>query len=280
MSSPIVSASDAGIRTAVKGISTFKGRPSQSCDLIIQLDRDFQLSIELCDLNLSMLGSHQLQNAVTATCTALCLRKQGWRISDGSIRAGLENTCLQGRSQFLTAKEAETLGLPGSTVLLDGAHTKESAKALLETIQMTFPDSRLAVVVAMASDKDHLAFAKEFLSGRQLEAVYLTEADIAGGTSRTTSASVLRDCWIRASKELGIKVVHDRMAECGELFEDKFICTGDSEHEFMVAAKNSLSDSLRSANQILRERKQNRLGIIVVTGSLHIVSLVLASLNK
>lgn len=43
MSSPIVSASDAGIRTAVKGISTFKGRPSQSCDLIIQLDRDFQL---------------------------------------------------------------------------------------------------------------------------------------------------------------------------------------------------------------------------------------------
>lgn len=67
---------------------------------------------------------------------------------------------------------------------------------------------------------------------------------------------------------MGIKVVHDRMAECGELFEDKFICTGDSEHEFMVAAKNSLSDSLRSANQILRERKQNRLGIIVVTGSI------------
>ena len=44
----------------------------------------------------------------------------GWRISDGSIRAGLENTCLQGRSQFLTSQEAETLRLPGSTVLLDG----------------------------------------------------------------------------------------------------------------------------------------------------------------
>ncbi|XVF53447.1 hypothetical protein PTKIN_Ptkin05aG0100100 [Pterospermum kingtungense] len=281
MSSPIVSASDAGIRTTVKGISTFKGRPSQSCDLIIQLNRDFQLSIELCDLNLSMLGSHQLQNAVTATSTALCLRYQGWRISDGSIRVGLENTLLHGRSQFLTSKEAETLALPGSTVLLDGAHTKESAKALLDTIQMTFPDSRLAVVVAMASDKDHLAFAKEFLSGRQLEAVFLTEADIAGGTSRTTSASVLRDCWIRASRELGIKVVDDKMEEWGELFEDKFICTArDSEHELIVAAKNSLSDSLRSANQILRERTQNWPGILVVTGSLHIVSLVLASLNR
>ncbi|XP_022764203.1 dihydrofolate synthetase-like isoform X2 [Durio zibethinus] len=277
---PLILASDAGIRIAIKGISAFKGRPSQSCDLIIQLDHDFQLSIELCDLNLSMLGTHQLQNAVTAACTALCLRNQGWRISDGSIRAGLENTCLQGRSQFLTSKEAETLGLPGSTILLDGAHTKESAKALLETIQMTFPDSRLAIVVAMASDKDHLAFAKEFLSGRQLEAVFLTEADIAGGTSRTTSASVLRDRWMQASRELGIKILHDRMAECRELFEDKFICsTRDSEREIIVAADYSLSDSLRFANQILRERTQNGPGILVVTGSLHIVSLLLASLN-
>ncbi|KAK6250698.1 hypothetical protein SCA6_004703 [Theobroma cacao] len=281
MSSPIVSASDSGIRTAIKGVSTFKGRPSQSCDLMIQLDCDFQLSIELCDLNLSMLGTHQLQNAVTAACTALCLCNQGWKISDGSIRAGMENTCLQGRSQFLTSKEAETLGLPGATVLIDGAHTKESAKALLDTIQMTFPDSRLAIVVAMACDKDHLAFAKELLSGRQVEAVFLTESNIAGGTSRTTSASVLRDCWMQASRELGIKVLHDRIAEYRELFEDKYICsTRDLKHEILVATENSLSDSLRFANQILRERTWNRSGIIVVTGSLHIVSLVLASLNR
>ncbi|OMO56400.1 Folylpolyglutamate synthetase [Corchorus olitorius] len=280
MSSPVVSASDAGIRTAIKGVSTFKGRPTQSCDLMIQLDHDFQLSIELCGLNLPMLGTHQLQNAVTAACTALCLRNQGWKISDGSIRAGLENTCLQGRSQFLTFKEAEILGLPGATVLLDGAHTKESAKALLETIQMAFPDSRLALVVAMASDKDHLAFAKEFLSGRQVEAVFLTEASIAGGTSRTTSASVLRDCWMQASEDLGIKVVNDRMAEYRELLEDNFISSGKkSEHEIIVAAEKSLSDSLKYGNQILRERTGNRPGIVVITGSLHIVSSVLASLH-
>jgi hypothetical protein len=30
---------------------------------------------------------------------------------------------------------------------------------------MAFPDARVALVVAMASDKDHLAFAREFLSG-------------------------------------------------------------------------------------------------------------------
>ncbi|KAE8664048.1 Folylpolyglutamate synthetase family protein isoform 2 [Hibiscus syriacus] len=261
------------VRTSVKGINMFKGRPSQCCDLVIQLDHDLQLSIELHDLNLSMLGTHQLQNAVTATCAALCLHNQGWRISDGSIRAGLENTFVPGRSQFLTSEEAEKLGLSGSIILLDGAHTKDSAKALLEMIQMAFPDSRLAVVVAMASDKDQLAFAKEFLSGRQLDAIFLTEVDIAGGTSRTTSASVLRDCWMQASRELGVNVLHDRMIEYGELFEDKFsFSTRDSKHETVLAAEKSLSDSLRLANQILRERTRNGSGIVVVTGSLHIVA--------
>ncbi|XP_039044555.1 dihydrofolate synthetase-like [Hibiscus syriacus] len=282
MCSPIISASDGRIRTSVKGINMFKGRPSQCCDLVIQLDHDLQLSIELHDLNLSMLGTHQLQNAVTATCAALCLHNQGWRISDGSIRAGLENTFVPGRSQFLTSEEAEKLGLSGSIILLDGAHTKDSAKALLEMIQMAFPDSRLAVVVAMASDKDQLAFAKEFLSGgRQLDAIFLTEVDIAGGTSRTTSASVLRDCWMQASRELGVNVLHDRMIEYGELFEDKFsFSTRDSKHETVLAAEKSLSDSLRLANQILRERTRNGSGIVVVTGSLHIVAKVLASLNR
>jgi len=33
--------------------------------------------VELSDVNLRMLGHHQLQNAVTATCVSLCLRDQG-----------------------------------------------------------------------------------------------------------------------------------------------------------------------------------------------------------
>lgn len=45
------------------------------------------------------------------------------------------------------------------------AHTKDSAKALVDTIQMAFPEARLALVVAMASDKDHIGFAREFLQG-------------------------------------------------------------------------------------------------------------------
>ncbi|XP_028106672.1 dihydrofolate synthetase-like [Camellia sinensis] len=121
--------------------------------------------IELFDVKPSMLGSHQLQNAATATCASLCLCDQGWTISDVSICSGLEQTYLLGRSQFLTSKEAETLGLFEATILIDGAHTKEFAKALADTIQMAFPKAKLVLVVAMASDKDHLGFSRELFSG-------------------------------------------------------------------------------------------------------------------
>ena len=48
------------------------------------------------------------------------MNNSGWRISDASIRSGLEKTFLVGRSHFLSAKEAGMLGLPGTTILLDG----------------------------------------------------------------------------------------------------------------------------------------------------------------
>lgn len=37
--------------------------------------------IEISDLKMHMLGSHQLQNAATAACAALCLRNQGALLS-------------------------------------------------------------------------------------------------------------------------------------------------------------------------------------------------------
>ncbi|KAK9178929.1 hypothetical protein WN943_028123 [Citrus x changshan-huyou] len=280
MCSQVVSAYDAGIRATINGLSMFNDRPCQSCDIIVQAERDLKLSIELLDVKLCMIGNHQLHNALTATCAALCLRDQGWKISDGSVRAGLEKTCLVGRTQFLTSKQAELLGLPGATILVDGAHTKESAKALVDTIQMTFPHSRLALVVAMAIDKDHLAFAKEFLSGRKLDAVILTEADVAGGKARVTPASLLRDRWIQASEELGIITVHNGMAEYREMFDNQLITSLTVfEHKTLLAASKSFALSMKMAYQILR-RVENQPGVLVVTGSLHIVSSVLASLHE
>ncbi|XP_020210548.1 dihydrofolate synthetase isoform X1 [Cajanus cajan] len=274
MDSPVVSAYDSGNRCTVKSFSILNGRPCQICDIAIQVGKDLKMSCELLDVKLLMLGDHQLQNATTATCVALCLRNLGWSISDESIRSGLEHTYLLGRSQFLTSEEAEVLGLSGATVLLDGAHTKESAKALMNTLRMAFPKARLVFVVAMASDKDRVGFAREILSGLHVETVLLTEASIAGGVTRTTPASLLRDSWIKASDELGIGIVHDGMTEYSELLKEQQKGDGKT----ILATESCLKGCLRTANKILTRRGDEK-GVIVFTGSLHIAASVLASLD-
>ncbi|KAL2556141.1 Folylpolyglutamate synthetase family protein [Forsythia ovata] len=278
MSSPVVSASDSGNRSILKDFTKQCQKPYQLCDILLRIERDLSLFIELFDVKLHMLGSHQLQNATTATCAALCLRHQGWRLSDTSIRAGLESTFLLGRSQFLTPKEAEMLGLPGATILLDGAHTKESARALTNTIKMTFPGARLVLVVAMASDKDHLGFATELLSVGCLEAVFFTEIGIAGGKSRSTSASLLKDSWIQASRERSNDIMDCGIVE-SEFFKDKLTqSAGQTESQTILFAEGSLVPLMRVGDEILKA-KSVEFGIIVVTGSLHIVSVVLGSLE-
>ncbi|KAJ9539606.1 hypothetical protein OSB04_026112 [Centaurea solstitialis] len=273
MQSSVISVSDPkNNRSTIKGISNVFGIPCQISDIILQQ------CVELYDVKLRMIGWHQLQNAATATCAALCLRDQGWRISGGSIRAGLERTQLLGRSQFLTSIEAEALGLPGATILLDGAHTKESAKALADMIQITHPKAPLVFVVAMASDKDHRAFARELLAVRQPDAVLLTEVSIAGDRNRTASWSLLKDRWIEASNELGVRFCELGVNEHRESLKDR--SARSDEHDMLVLSGGSLIESMKVAGEILGSRSKGRSGILVVTGSLHVVSSILSSLQR
>ncbi|KAK4436240.1 Dihydrofolate synthetase [Sesamum alatum] len=279
MCSPVISASDPGNRSVLKGFSRACETTRQLCDILLLIERDLQVCIELFDVQLRLLGSHQLQNAATATCAALCLRDQGWKLSDASIRAGLESAYLLGRSQFLTSKEVEMLGLPGATILLDGAHTKESAEALVNMIKMALPEASLVLVVAMANDKDHLGFARVLLSAGCLEAVCFTEIDIAGDRSRTTSSSLLKDSWIQACKEMGCDFLDCKTAKY-ELIEDQHTQSeGKMGCQSVLLAEGSLMASIRLGNEILVAKSGTR-GIIVVTGSLHIVSAVLGSLEE
>lgn len=57
MSSPVVSASDSGNNSKIKGISLVDGRPCQSCDIVIQVDKDLNL---VCTL-IFMYGWHDME---------------------------------------------------------------------------------------------------------------------------------------------------------------------------------------------------------------------------
>lgn len=68
-------------------------------------------------------------------------------------------------------------------LVLDGAHTAQSATALAETVRELFPERPVALVVAMADDKDHKAVMAA-LRGVRPTVVLFTSVDIAGSSQR------------------------------------------------------------------------------------------------
>lgn len=109
---------------------------------------------------------------------AACLRQHGLeRIGLQAVAAGLEAATLPGRFQLCQFQEdadaaaaaaaraaqggssgsaaGDAGAEPGPWVVLDGAHTPESAAALARTLRQAFPTAPVALVVAMAEDKQH-----------------------------------------------------------------------------------------------------------------------------
>jgi folylpolyglutamate synthase/dihydropteroate synthase len=80
-------------------------------------------------------------------------------------------------------------------MIADGAHTKGSARVLVDTIREVYPDRKLLFVVAMADDKDHRGFLEELYKADPV-AVVCTQMQVAGASSRTTPAKTLAKAYV------------------------------------------------------------------------------------
>ncbi len=98
----------------------------------------------------------------------------------------LDSAAGGGGRQSTSSRGEQQPGIPPAPrwVVLDGAHTPESAAALRSTLRQVFPDLPLVLVLAMASDKEHRAVVDE-LRACSPRAVVFTTAAIAGGSERT-----------------------------------------------------------------------------------------------
>lgn len=69
-------------------------------------------------------------------------------------------------------------------LVLDGAHTPDSAQAVAKTVRQLFPDNPVALVVAMADDKDHRGVLRTLRQVLQPNIAIFTTAPIAGSSQR------------------------------------------------------------------------------------------------
>ncbi len=99
---------------------------------------------EIDDIAVSLVGRHQAANAAVAVAVCLQLRQKGWSISDDHIRHGLAAVQWEGRAEIIGRQP---------WVVLDAAHTVESARCLADTLSELFGAERLFLMLGMATDK-------------------------------------------------------------------------------------------------------------------------------
>lgn len=97
------------------------------------------------ELQIGLLGEHQLHNAATAYAALQALNASGLTIGADAISAGFDAARWPGRFEVL----------PGTpTTILDGAHSPAAAQALRAALDAYFPDVPIVLVLGVSADKD------------------------------------------------------------------------------------------------------------------------------
>ncbi len=98
------------------------------------------------DLEIQLVGKHQVYNASTALTTILTLRERGLvDLEDEDIRNGIKNAIWPGRLEVLSRKP---------TFLIDGAHNLDGIQSLKKSLLDLFDYERLILGMGILGDKD------------------------------------------------------------------------------------------------------------------------------
>lgn len=107
--------------------------------------------MEFQNMQISLVGKHQVNNAVVALKTIKVLKSKGFNLPDEQIKTGLLNTKWAGRLEII---------LEEPYFLIDGAHNIGGAESLAQAIKENFPCKRKIFILGVLRDKDYKTILK------------------------------------------------------------------------------------------------------------------------
>ena len=144
------------------------------------------------NLDLPLLGDHQLHNAAVVLTAALELQKKGWHITDEDIRTGIATVCWPGRFELLRRYPL---------FIVDGGHNPQCIEALVKNINDYLPGRELTVLTGVLADKDYncmygnvAPYVREFVTITPGNPRALQAVDLAEYLSRFGKPAIAFDC--------------------------------------------------------------------------------------
>ena len=108
-------------------------------------------------IELSMLGEHQIKNAICALTALNILEERGdVTLHRDAIYRGLKAARQTGRFEVMSAKDEKPI------VVIDGAHNPDGASALRKAVNEYLTGKKILMVTGMLADKDTGSILKEF----------------------------------------------------------------------------------------------------------------------
>lgn len=98
------------------------------------------------NLEISMLGKFQIENAVVAVETIQMLAKAGFPVKEEALRRGLLLTSWPGRFSVIGKKPL---------FIADGAHNEDASRRLAESLQFYFAEKKMIFILGMLKDKEY-----------------------------------------------------------------------------------------------------------------------------
>ena len=98
------------------------------------------------DIELPLLGEHQMFNASVVLSIADALIEQGWKITEEQIREGLKQVTWPGRFDIVSRDPL---------FIIDGGHNPQCIEALVKNIRDYLTGRRVIALVGVLADKDY-----------------------------------------------------------------------------------------------------------------------------
>lgn len=102
------------------------------------------------ELDLPLLGSHQLRNAAVALETVILLRSLGFEIDDSAVRRGISETVWPARFEIISENPF---------FIVDGGHNPQCAETVSENLIKYFPGLKRIILLGVLADKDYIGLA-------------------------------------------------------------------------------------------------------------------------
>jgi dihydrofolate synthase/folylpolyglutamate synthase len=166
-------------------------------------------------LKINLLGTYQIENATNVLNAVEILKNQGYKISNGAIKQGLENAKWHARFEIISQSPL---------IIFDGGHNPQGVCEAVKSIKQYFGKEKLNIITGVMADKDYNYIASKI--SEVADKVFCLTPDNPRALNAKAYAKVFNSLGVEASHYLTVKDAIENAKKDAILRNKSILCLG------------------------------------------------------